>query len=171
MRRTLASVAAVTVIGAAAACTPQAVGTSAGPVGHGGTMSGAASQSPTPGAADQGAASNGGTMQGMAADTASYVQAASYSFRTVDDAADPTFNQLLGINDDGVIAGYFGAGAQGHPNPGFRGGGGARGDHAGMPKRGVCLHPRGSTRRAPTGGRPQPVRGAVRGAEIGSRAG
>ncbi len=42
-----------------------------------------------------------------------------YSFRTVDDAADLTFNQLLGINNDGVIAGYFGSGAQGHPNMGY----------------------------------------------------
>jgi Cu/Zn superoxide dismutase len=44
---------------------------------------------------------------------------AAYSFRTVDDAADLTFNQLLGINDSGVIAGYFGSGAQGHPNMGY----------------------------------------------------
>ena len=43
----------------------------------------------------------------------------SYGFRTVDNAADLTFNQLLGINDEGVIAGYFGSGAQGHPNMGY----------------------------------------------------
>jgi Cu/Zn superoxide dismutase len=42
-----------------------------------------------------------------------------YSFRTVDNAADLTFNQLLGINSAGVIAGYFGSGAQGHPNMGY----------------------------------------------------
>ena len=42
-----------------------------------------------------------------------------YSFRTLDNASDPTFNQLLGINDEGVIAGYFGSGAQGHPNKGY----------------------------------------------------
>ena len=42
-----------------------------------------------------------------------------YSFRTVDNAADLTFNQLLGINNNGVIAGYFGSGAQGHPNMGY----------------------------------------------------
>ena len=41
------------------------------------------------------------------------------SFRTADDAADLTFNQLLGINNQGVIAGYFGSGAQGHPNVGY----------------------------------------------------
>jgi len=43
----------------------------------------------------------------------------SYGFRTLDDSADPTFNQLLGINDNGLIAGYFGSGAQGHPNMGY----------------------------------------------------
>ena len=42
-----------------------------------------------------------------------------YGFRTLDDDADLTFNQLLGINDDGLIAGYFGSGAQGHPNMGY----------------------------------------------------
>ena len=43
----------------------------------------------------------------------------SYSFQTRDNAKDVTFNQLLGINDSGVIAGYFGSGAQGHPNKGY----------------------------------------------------
>ncbi len=40
-------------------------------------------------------------------------------FDTLDDQADPTFNQLLGINDRGKIAGYFGSGAAGHPNQGY----------------------------------------------------
>jgi Cu/Zn superoxide dismutase len=44
----------------------------------------------------------------------------SYGFKTLDDQADPTFNQLLGINNDGTIAGYFGSGAAGHPNQGYR---------------------------------------------------
>ena len=44
---------------------------------------------------------------------------ARYAFTTLDDAADPTFNQLLGINDTGVIAGYFGSGLAGHPNQGY----------------------------------------------------
>lgn len=43
----------------------------------------------------------------------------SYTFRTLDDQLDPTFNQLLGINDGNVIAGYFGSGATGHPNKGY----------------------------------------------------
>ena len=33
---------------------------------------------------------------------------------------DPTFNQLLGINDSGLIAGYFGSGEAAHPNRGYR---------------------------------------------------
>jgi probable HAF family extracellular repeat protein len=43
----------------------------------------------------------------------------SYSFRTIDDQNDPTFNQLLGINSSNVIAGYFGSGSKGHPNKGY----------------------------------------------------
>ncbi len=42
-----------------------------------------------------------------------------YRFTTLDDQADPTFNQLLGINSHNVIAGYFGSGAKGHPNKGY----------------------------------------------------
>lgn len=45
------------------------------------------------------------------------------SFTTHNDANDPTFNQLLGINNDGVIAGYFGSGqvvnGSLHPNKGY----------------------------------------------------
>ena len=42
-----------------------------------------------------------------------------YTFTTLDNQADPTFNQLLGINQSGTIAGYFGSGAAGHPNKGY----------------------------------------------------
>ena len=59
---------------------------------------------------------------------ASYVQPGSYTFKTVADPADPTFNQLLGINDKGIIAGYFGSGVAGHPNKGYRVSEGALGD-------------------------------------------
>jgi hypothetical protein len=47
---------------------------------------------------------------------------ADYSYTTLGDTADPTFNQLLGINDFGMIAGYFGSGtpAATHPNQGYR---------------------------------------------------
>jgi hypothetical protein len=44
---------------------------------------------------------------------------APYSIVTHHDNADPTFNQLLGINDAGVAAGYFGSGVLGHPNKGY----------------------------------------------------
>jgi len=53
------------------------------------------------------------------ADLADASPAARYHFQTLDNGADRTFNQLLGINDDDVIAGYFGSGAQGHPNRGY----------------------------------------------------
>ena len=43
----------------------------------------------------------------------------SFTFRTLNDHADPTFNQLHGINNSGVIAGYFGSGEHGHPNRGY----------------------------------------------------
>jgi len=40
-------------------------------------------------------------------------------FQDVINTNDPTFNQELGINDFGVIAGYFGSGAAEHPNKGY----------------------------------------------------
>ncbi len=43
----------------------------------------------------------------------------SYTFQTIDNPGDPTFNQLLGINNSGEISGYFGSGAAGHPNTGY----------------------------------------------------
>ena len=46
--------------------------------------------------------------------------ATTYTFTTLNDQADPTFNQLLGINVHNVIAGYFGSGAAGHPNKGYQ---------------------------------------------------
>jgi len=44
---------------------------------------------------------------------------AGYQFVTLGSKRDVTFNQLLGINNSGVIAGYFGSGAIGHPNKGY----------------------------------------------------
>lgn len=41
------------------------------------------------------------------------------TFTTIDNPLDPTFNQLLGINTAGVISGYYGSGAPGHPNQGY----------------------------------------------------
>ena len=43
----------------------------------------------------------------------------SYTYTTLDNSNDLTFNQLLGINDSGVIAGYFGSGPAMHPNKGY----------------------------------------------------
>jgi hypothetical protein len=51
---------------------------------------------------------------------ASTQSSSGYHFRTLNDQRDVTFNQLLGINNEGVIAGYFGSGAQGHANMGYR---------------------------------------------------
>ena len=42
-----------------------------------------------------------------------------YHFQTLNNSNDLTFNQLLGINNSHVIAGYFGSGAAGHPNKGY----------------------------------------------------
>jgi hypothetical protein len=47
------------------------------------------------------------------------VPATSWKFKTIDNTDDLTFNQLLGINDDRTISGYFGSGATGHPNKGY----------------------------------------------------
>ena len=45
--------------------------------------------------------------------------AGGFQVLTLNDRRDLTFNQLLGINNEGVIAGYFGSGEAGHPNKGF----------------------------------------------------
>ncbi len=58
-----------------------------------------------------------GPMNGPASGTGGHT---SYSFTTLDDRNDPTFNQLLGINEQGLIAGYFGSGGAGHPNQGYQ---------------------------------------------------
>ncbi|MBV9391622.1 MAG: hypothetical protein JOY96_07000, partial [Verrucomicrobia bacterium] len=41
-----------------------------------------------------------------------------YSFQTINNNGDPAFNQLLGINNDSTIAGYFGDGTV-QPNKGY----------------------------------------------------
>lgn len=51
--------------------------------------------------------------------SASAFAGSSPTFQTIDNPADPTFNQLLGINSAGVISGYYGSGAAGHPNQGY----------------------------------------------------
>ena len=45
-----------------------------------------------------------------------------FSFQTFDDPADlvtPIFNNLLGINNEDLIAGFYGSGAKHDPNQGF----------------------------------------------------
>ncbi len=44
---------------------------------------------------------------------------ANYNYTTLDNGNDLTFNQLLGIDNAGVIAGYFGSGVAQHPNKGY----------------------------------------------------
>ena len=46
------------------------------------------------------------------------VKAGAYTFQTLNNSADPAFNQLLGINNSGVIAGYDGDG-NALPNKGY----------------------------------------------------
>lgn len=41
------------------------------------------------------------------------------TFQNIVNPGDPTFNQVLGINNGGQITGYFGSGAAGHPNQGY----------------------------------------------------
>ncbi len=45
-------------------------------------------------------------------------RASDYFYKTLDNKADPTFNQLLSINSAGTIAGYFGNGTT-NPNKGY----------------------------------------------------
>ena len=61
----------------------------------------------------------GGVAQAATATGHQARTATAYTFTTLNDQADPTFNQLLGINVHNVIAGYFGSGAAGHPNKGY----------------------------------------------------
>jgi hypothetical protein len=69
------------------------------------------------------AAAGGGALALIPSAHAATASAAApkYVFQTLDNQADPTFNQLLGINSHGVIAGYFGSGtpATTHPNKGY----------------------------------------------------
>jgi hypothetical protein len=60
------------------------------------------------------------TMAGPAGASTLSSSAVHYSFRTLDNTRDLTFNQLLGINNEHVISGYFGSGLAHHPNKGYR---------------------------------------------------
>ncbi len=45
--------------------------------------------------------------------------AGTYTFQTINNPADTTFNQLLGVNDAGTIVGYYGSGSATAPNKGY----------------------------------------------------
>jgi hypothetical protein len=67
-----------------------------------------------------GAIALGGSALAASAQAAPLARAATaYRIQTLDNQNDVTFNQLLGINNEGTIAGYFGSGAAGHPNKGY----------------------------------------------------
>ncbi len=51
--------------------------------------------------------------------SAQSAHAAAYTFQDIVNTNDVTFNQELGINSAGTIAGYFGSGMAGHPNKGY----------------------------------------------------
>jgi hypothetical protein len=65
------------------------------------------------------AAQRAGAASGTSATTEPELTSNGYMFRTLDNPRDPTFNQLLGVNSSGEIAGYFGSGTAGHPNKGY----------------------------------------------------
>ncbi len=54
-----------------------------------------------------------------AANASTRAPAVHYAFHTYNNSNDETFNQLLGINNHGLISGYFGSGAIGHKNKGY----------------------------------------------------
>ncbi len=61
-----------------------------------------------------------GIAAAVPADAAAHAApAVTYQFLTLNNSNDVTFNQLLGINNHGRIAGYYGSGAQGHKNKGY----------------------------------------------------
>jgi hypothetical protein len=45
--------------------------------------------------------------------------AGTYQVVKLNDGHDLRFNQPLGANNEGIIAGYFGSAAAGHPNKGY----------------------------------------------------
>jgi hypothetical protein len=65
------------------------------------------------------AVASGALAVALAGPASASTQSSGYQFRTLNDTRDLTFNQLLGINNNGAIAGYFGSGAKGHPNKGY----------------------------------------------------
>jgi probable HAF family extracellular repeat protein len=74
------------------------------------------------GSSAAGSANESVSLSGSATSNAAPIangKAAGYQVLTLNDRRDITFNQLLGINNEGAIAGYFGSGNAGHPNKGY----------------------------------------------------
>jgi len=53
------------------------------------------------------------------AGTSAVSRAGAYSFKTLDNPDDPSFNELLGINNLGKICGYYGSGSKSNPSVGY----------------------------------------------------
>jgi probable HAF family extracellular repeat protein len=107
----LSGTLAVAAAFAAAGCSALG-GTSASGNTENAALAGATASSPAPATSSMASTSSGSAqiMSNMAG---------SYQVLTLNDRRDPTFNQLLGINNEGVIVGYFGSGDAGHPNKGY----------------------------------------------------
>jgi hypothetical protein len=78
----------------------------------------ACASQPQPGAIPQSPASSTAS-RAIPNHARSAIPATTFRFKTINNNTDPTFNQLLGINDDRTISGYYGSGAIGHPNKGY----------------------------------------------------
>jgi hypothetical protein len=102
------AIAGTGLIAGLAGCRPVSVAANSGQP-HGGQSATSGGHQPTSSATSSSGATSSTTSPGKGA----------YSFTTLDNPADPTFNQLLGFNNRGIIAGYFGSGAAGHPNKGY----------------------------------------------------
>jgi uncharacterized membrane protein len=61
----------------------------------------------------------GALAAGVLAWTTGPASAITLAYVDIINTNDPTFNQALGINNAGTIAGYYGSGAPGHPNQGY----------------------------------------------------
>ena len=72
------------------------------------------------GAANESISLSGSTSTTSLAAQIANGKAGGFQVLTLNDRRDITFNQLLGINNEGVIAGYFGSGNAGHPNKGYQ---------------------------------------------------
>jgi len=66
-----------------------------------------------------GSVSNAASSQARALPPARTPAASAYTFTTVDDPADPSFNEILGIDDGARIVGFFGSGSASDPSQGY----------------------------------------------------